>query len=131
MKVTQKLWLGLLAGVAAVTAMSFGCAIAQAQGYTPRQTEEGQPVLTDSGKPAYNIIFVISDQRTYRLFAGQDYSLPAIDAVARHGVTFRNHYTPVQVAISRRLIPPPPTNSIYQKQWAFTLPASLQESLYA
>jgi hypothetical protein len=92
MKVTQKLWLGLLAGVAAVTAMSFGCAIAQAQGYTPRQTEEGQPVLTDSGKPAYNIIFVISDQRTYRLFAGQDYSLPAIDAVARHGATFRNHY---------------------------------------
>ena len=63
----------------------FGCATAQAQ--------EGRPVRTNaSGKPPYNIIFVISDQRTYRLFAGADYSLPAIDTIARRGVTFRNHY---------------------------------------
>src|SRR5262249_39631332 len=66
--------------------------ITQTQGYTPRETKEGQPVLTNAGKPASNIIFVISDQRSYRLFAGKDYSLPAIDAIARHGVTFRNHY---------------------------------------
>ena len=63
----------------------FGCATAQAQ--------EGRPVRTNaSGKPPYNIIFVITDQRTYRLFAGADYSLPALDAIARRGVTFRNHY---------------------------------------
>jgi arylsulfatase A-like enzyme len=35
---------------------------------------------------------VISDQKTYRLFAGDDYSLPGIDTIARHGVTFRDHY---------------------------------------
>ena len=29
---------------------------------------------------------------TYRLFAGDDYSLPCIDTIAHHGVTFRNHY---------------------------------------
>ncbi|MBV8721058.1 MAG: sulfatase-like hydrolase/transferase, partial [Candidatus Eremiobacteraeota bacterium] len=39
-----------------------------------------------------NIVFVIVDQLTYHLFAGNDYSLPALDAIARHGVTFRNHY---------------------------------------
>ena len=62
-----------------------GCATGQAQ--------EGRPVRTNaSGKPPYNIIFVITDQRTYRLFAGADYSLPALDTIARHGVTFRNHY---------------------------------------
>jgi len=45
-----------------------------------------------SDKPPYNIVFLIVDQRTYRLLAGADYSLPALDAIARHGVTFRNHY---------------------------------------
>jgi hypothetical protein len=45
--------------VASLLVMS-GYTIAQAQGYTPRDTQEGQPVLTDAGKPAYNIIFVIS-----------------------------------------------------------------------
>src|SRR5262252_3837820 len=56
------------------------------------QAQQGQPVGTEDAKPPYNIIFVISDQRTYRLFAGGDYSLPGIDTIARHGVTFRNHY---------------------------------------
>jgi len=72
--------------------MIFGYAIPQAEAYTIPPALEGQPVRTDAGKPAYNIIFVISDQRTYRLFAGDDYSLPALDTIARHGVTFRNHY---------------------------------------
>ena len=74
--------LRLLAGVSLM--ITFGCAIALAQ--------ERQPLRTDAAKPPYNIIFVISDQRADRLFAGADYSLPAIDAIARHGVTFRNHY---------------------------------------
>jgi arylsulfatase len=46
----------------------------------------------DRPKPPYNIVFIIVDQRTYQLFAGADYSLPAFDAIARHGVTFKNHY---------------------------------------
>jgi hypothetical protein len=70
--------------------MIFGYAIPQAEAYNMPPAPEGQPVLTDAGKPAYNIIFVISDQRSYRLFAGNDYSLPALDTIARHGVTFRN-----------------------------------------
>ncbi|HTO46633.1 MAG TPA: sulfatase-like hydrolase/transferase, partial [Burkholderiales bacterium] len=62
-------------------------------GYATAQAQEGRPVRTNaSGKPPYNIIFVISDQRSHRLFAGADYSLPALDAIARRGVTFRNHY---------------------------------------
>ena len=38
------------------------------------------------------MVFVISDQRSYRLFAEGDYTLPAFDAIARHGVSFNNHY---------------------------------------
>src|SRR5262245_7515826 len=43
-------------------------------GNTFAHAQQGQPVGTEAGKPPYNIIFVISDQRTYRLFAGNDYS---------------------------------------------------------
>src|SRR5215470_1015022 len=46
-----------------------------------------------TGKPPYNIVFIIVDQRTYRLLAGSDYSLQALDAIASHGVKFQNHYT--------------------------------------
>jgi arylsulfatase A-like enzyme len=61
-------------------------------GSAPAQAEETQPVrMNATGKP-FNIIFVITDQRAYRLFAGADYSLPALDDIARHGVTFTNHY---------------------------------------
>src|SRR5262252_4407721 len=67
--------LRLLAGTSLI--MTCGQAVAQPQ-----------PARTGAGKPPYNIIFVISDQRTDRLFAGADYKLPAIDTIARHGVTF-------------------------------------------
>jgi hypothetical protein len=76
--------LRLLAGVSLIPMITFGSAMTQAQ--------ERQPLRTDAAKPPYNIIFVISDQRADRLFAGADYSLPGIDTIARHGVTFRNHY---------------------------------------
>jgi arylsulfatase A-like enzyme len=57
------------------------------------QAQEGQLAHPDtSGKPPYNILFVINDQHAYRLLVGADYSLPALDTIARHGVTFRNHY---------------------------------------
>ena len=61
-------------------------------GYAMAQAQQGQPVRTEAGKPPYNIVFVIVDQRTYHLFADNDYSLPGIETIARHGVTFRNHY---------------------------------------
>ena len=62
----------------------FGCPLTLAQ--------EQRPVGSAPGKPPYNIVFVISDQRSYRLFAGGDYSLPAIGAIASRGVSFSNHY---------------------------------------
>jgi arylsulfatase len=51
-----------------------------------------EATTTNEGKPPYNIVFLIVDQRTYRLLAGTDYSLPSLDSIARHGVTFQNHY---------------------------------------
>jgi arylsulfatase len=75
--------LRLLAGISLL--LIFGC--------TGLLAQEGQVVLTSgSAKPPYNIVFLIVDQETYRLLAGADYSLPAHDAIARHGVTFQNHY---------------------------------------
>jgi arylsulfatase A-like enzyme len=65
--------------------LAFGCVALKAQ--------EGRPTAAAAaGGPPYNIVFVIVDQRAHRLLAGADYSLPAMDAIARHGVTFQNHY---------------------------------------
>ena len=64
--------------------LAFGCAVLKAQ--------ESRPAPSAAGAPPYNIVFVIVDQRAHRLLAGADYTLPAMDAIARHGVTFQNHY---------------------------------------
>jgi arylsulfatase A-like enzyme len=72
-----------LAGIALM--LAFGCAALKAQDGRSAATTVG-------GAPPYNIVFVIVDQRAHRLLAGADYTLPAMDAIARHGVTFQNHY---------------------------------------
>jgi arylsulfatase len=51
-----------------------------------------QTSAPNAPKPPYNIVFIIVDQQTYRLLAAPDYSLPALDAIASHGVRFQNHY---------------------------------------
>jgi arylsulfatase len=56
------------------------------------QQTTGASASGASDKPPYNIVFLIVDQRTYRLLTGADYSLSALDAIASHGVTFKNHY---------------------------------------
>ncbi|HAB16243.1 MAG TPA: sulfatase-like hydrolase/transferase [Verrucomicrobiota bacterium] len=81
------------------------------------------PAAEQPKKP--NIVFVISDQRTYRLFASADYSLPALDAIARHGVTFRNHYiSSAMCSPSRASLltgrPPQLTGVFDQMQYPFT-----------
>src|SRR5215510_16479356 len=51
-----------------------------------------QASAPNAAKPPYNVVFIIVDQQTDRLLAGSDYSLPALDAIASHGVRFQNHY---------------------------------------
>src|SRR5262245_22764090 len=82
------------------------------------------PGSTAAGKPPYNIIFVISDQRTDRLFAGTDYTLPAIDTIARHGVTFHTHYIASAMCTASRAAfltgqPPQVTGVFDQMQYYF------------
>ncbi|MEO8401771.1 MAG: sulfatase-like hydrolase/transferase [Gammaproteobacteria bacterium] len=43
--------------------------------------------------PQYNIILIINDQEVYHLAAAKDYTLPAREELASHGITFSNHYT--------------------------------------
>jgi arylsulfatase len=51
-----------------------------------------QAPAPNAAKPPYNIVFIIVDQQADRLLAAPDYSLPALEAIASHGVRFQNHY---------------------------------------
>jgi arylsulfatase len=79
---------------------------------------------TEPGKPPYNIVFIIVDQRVEKLLAGADYSLPAMNALASHGVTFSKHYiSAAQCSPSRASFltgqPPQVTGVIDQMQFSF------------
>jgi arylsulfatase len=76
-------WLQLLAGLSLMLNL----------GYAAAQNPENQMGgMGATGKAPYNIVFIIVDQQTYRLLGGSDYSLPALDAIASHGVRFEQHY---------------------------------------
>jgi arylsulfatase A-like enzyme len=47
----------------------------------------------DNALSKYNILLIISDQEAYHLAPAKDYHLPAREELAKHGVTFSNHYT--------------------------------------
>jgi arylsulfatase len=96
--------------------MVFTSAIAPAQ--------EIRSVGASSGQPPHNIVFLIVDQRTYRLFTEAEYSLPGIDAIARHGVAFRNHYIASAMCSPSRAAfltgQPPQVNGVFdQMQYDF------------
>jgi arylsulfatase len=79
-----------------------------------------------------NIVFIITDQRAYRLFAGADYTLPGMDTIAKHGVTFRNHYIASAMCSPSRAAflsgqPPQVNHVIDQMQYPFV--PSLSPSL--
>jgi hypothetical protein len=88
------------------------------------QQGTGVPGSGAAAKPPYNIVFLIVDQRTYRLLAGADYSLPALDSIARHGVTFQNHYISSAMCSPSRASfltgqPPQVNGVIDQMEYAF------------
>src|SRR5262245_10490085 len=90
-------------------------------GYVAAETPQGQIA---TAKPPYNIVFIIVDQRTYRLLAGPDYSLPGIDAIASHGVRFENHYIATAMCTPSRATfltgrPPQYHHVIDQMQYSF------------
>jgi len=79
-----------------------------------------------------NIVFIITDQRSYRLFAEPDYTLPGVGAIAKHGITFRNHYIASAMCSPSRAAfltgrPPQVTGVVDQMQYPFV--SSLSPSL--
>lgn len=73
----------------------------------------------------YNLVFVIVDQRVGRLLDAAGYSLPAMDALARRGVTFRNHYISSAMCTASRASfltgqTPHVTGVIDQMQYSYT-----------
>ncbi|MBV8198526.1 MAG: sulfatase-like hydrolase/transferase [Candidatus Eremiobacteraeota bacterium] len=78
-----------------------------------------------AAKAPYNIIFIVVDQQTHRLLAESEYTLPATDAIASHGVTFANHYIASAMCTASRAAfftgrPPQSTRVIDQMQYAFS-----------
>jgi arylsulfatase len=71
----------------------------------------------EGAKPPYNILFVICDQESYRLFAKDEYKLPAREELARRGVTFHNHYIAAAVCTPSRAAfftgTPPQVNGVF------------------
>jgi arylsulfatase A-like enzyme len=90
-------------------------------GTTLAHAQDRQP----AGKPPYNILFVITDQRSYQLFAEGEYSLPAFDAITRRGVSFNNHYVASAMCSPSRASfltgQPPQVHHVFdQMEYAFT-----------
>src|SRR5262245_12768558 len=94
-------------------------------GHADLNAQASQTARSDTTvKPPYNVVFLIVDQRTYRLLAGADYSLPALDALARRGVTFKNHYISSAMCSPSRASfltgqPPEVTGVLDQMQYSF------------
>src|SRR6516162_10984586 len=83
-----------------------------------------QAPAPNAAKPPYNIVFIIVDQQADRLLAAPDYSLPALDAIASHGVRFQNHYISSAMCSPSRASfltgqPPQVTGVIDQMQYSF------------
>jgi len=115
----QRTFLQSLRLVAAASlALVVCCGLARAQEQQP-----GRP--SDGDKRPYNIVFVISDQRSHRLFAEGGYALPAFEAIARHGVSFNNHYIASAMCSPSRAAfltgqPPQVTHVFDQMEYSFT-----------
>jgi len=56
----------------------------------PLATRAETPTPAATGK--YNILLVTCDQRTYQVLQARGYAQPALDTLARRGVTFKGHY---------------------------------------
>jgi arylsulfatase len=82
-------------------------------------SQAAQKGKADGRKSPYNVIFVICDQESYRLFAREDYQLPARQALARRGVTFTNHYISTAVCTPSRALfltgTPPQVNGVFDQ----------------
>jgi len=95
------------------------------------QAHATQEAKTDDRKP-YNVIFVVCDQESYHLFAKDDYKLPARQALAKHGVTFKNHYISTAVCTPSRACfltgTPPQANGVFDQmsfRYVPSLPAKI------
>jgi arylsulfatase A-like enzyme len=105
----------LLSGLGLVLIFEGAAALAQ---------EERSPRAA-AAEPPYNVIFIISDQRNHRLMGGSDYALPAFDAIARHGVSFNNHYIASAMCSPSRAAfltgQPPQVNHVFdQMEYPYT-----------
>jgi arylsulfatase len=89
--------------IQAVAAVGLGTVLGLwAAGFT-RHSDAAQQGQPGERKP-YNVIFMVCDQEAYHLFAKDDFQLPARKAIAKHGVTFKNHYISSAICTPSRAV---------------------------
>jgi arylsulfatase len=97
-------------------------------GSDPRSGFDNDPFIT--GESVRWLRAIASEARR----SGQPFFMVA-SLVNPHDIMFGDGNVPgqppVQKPVAPEATPPPPSSSIYEKKWSFTLPASLQESLNA
>jgi arylsulfatase len=86
------LGLGAAAGAVAATAIHGSDVIDGKQNPSRSLTGPASPATPRSPDQPLNVILVIRDQTRFDLPAAAGYSTPALDRLARQGITFRNHY---------------------------------------
>ncbi|MEZ0050232.1 arylsulfatase A-like enzyme [Mycobacterium sp. MAA66] len=86
------LGLGAAAGAAAATAVQGSDRANRKQHSSPDVNGPASPATPRPANQPLNVILVIRDQTRFDLPAAAGYNTPALDRLARQGITFRNHY---------------------------------------
>jgi arylsulfatase len=86
------LGLGAAAGAVAATAIRGSDVADRRQTPTRSLTGPESPATPRPPNLPLNIILIIRDQTRFDLPVAAGYSTPALDRLAQHGITFRNHY---------------------------------------
>lgn len=85
------LGLGVAAGAAAATALRSSDGSDRKQS-THSSSGPASPVTPRPPNQPLNVILIIRDQTRFDLPAAAGYTTPALDRLARQGISFRNHY---------------------------------------
>ncbi len=98
---------GLMVGAAGIlgAAVTSGALPEQALAQAKQEAKKSAPAparTKRTGRP--NILFVFSDQESYRAKWPSGVSLPGHDWLRKKGVTFHNHYCPATMCTSSRSV---------------------------
>jgi arylsulfatase A-like enzyme len=123
------LGLGAAAGAVAATAIRGSDVADHKQAPTHSLSGPASPAARRPPNQPLNVILVIRDQTRFDLPVAAGYSTPALDRLARQGITFRNHYIASAMCTPSRAAffsgHPPQVNGVFDQMetgWVPNLP---------